>query len=149
EAAGGLGTTDYHADLGAAFRSVSGTLNHLLVTDRIWLARLEGEPAPALSLDQTLHDAHEPLREARAETDAALIALVDGLDQGALQGTNGYRRVSAPELIRQPRAEALAHLFNHQTHHRGQTHALLQRLTGAAPALDLLFFQRETNLAKG
>ena len=47
----------------------------------------------------------------------------------------------------QPLAGALAHLFNHQTHHRGQCHMILTRLTGRAPELDLLFYQREAKAA--
>ena len=56
-----------------------------------------------------------------------------------------YRRVTTPDLIEQPTAEILAHLFNHQTHHRGQAHALVTRFGGpeASPVLDLLAFQRE------
>ena len=49
-----------------------------------------------------------------------------------------------PDVVEQPRADALAHLFNHQTHHRGQAHALVTRFggAGAGPVLDLLAFQR-------
>jgi len=53
-----------------------------------------------------------------------------------------YRRVSSPEQFEQQLAPALAHWFNHQTHHRGHVHALLTGLVGEAPELDLLFFQR-------
>jgi uncharacterized damage-inducible protein DinB len=52
------------------------------------------------------------------------------------------RRVSPPEEFEQPLAPALAHWFNHQTHHRGHVHALLTGLVGEAPELNLLFFQR-------
>ena len=54
-----------------------------------------------------------------------------------------YRRVSSPEVFEQQLAPALAHCFNHQTHHRGHVHALLTGLVGEAPALDLLVFQRQ------
>jgi uncharacterized damage-inducible protein DinB len=67
---------------------------------------------------------------------------VDGLTDDRIAGTITYRRVSSPEQFEQPLALALAHWFNHQTHHRGQVHGLLTGLTGAAPELDLLFFQR-------
>ncbi|HBF55025.1 MAG TPA: damage-inducible protein DinB, partial [Afipia sp.] len=43
EAAGRLGDADYRADRGAFFKSVHGTLNHLLATDRIWMKRFTGE----------------------------------------------------------------------------------------------------------
>jgi uncharacterized damage-inducible protein DinB len=51
-------------------------------------------------------------------------------------------RVSTPEPVQQPLAAAMAHWFNHQTHYRGQAHALLTGLTGNAPELDLLYYQR-------
>jgi uncharacterized damage-inducible protein DinB len=67
---------------------------------------------------------------------------VTGLTPQTLAGTISYKRVSTPELMTQPLMPALAHWFNHQTHHRGQAHALLTALTGKAPELDLLFYQR-------
>ena len=53
-----------------------------------------------------------------------------------------YRRVTSPEEFEQELAPALAHWFNHQTHHRGQVHAILTGLVGRAPEFDLLYFQR-------
>ncbi|MCP4307543.1 MAG: damage-inducible protein DinB, partial [bacterium] len=57
-----------------------------------------------------------------------------------------YRTITSPRDISQPLAPALAHFFNHQTHHRGQAHCLMTQITGndAMPPLDLLYFQRET-----
>lgn len=65
------------------------------------------------------------------------------LGEARIAGTISYRRVSGPEQFVQQLAPALAHWFNHQTHHRGQTHALLTGLGQPATELDLLFFQRE------
>lgn len=148
-AATALPERDWRADLGAAFGSVMGTLNHLLVTDRIWLARLEERAAPADALDAVLFEAPAALGAARIEEDARLTRYVDGLSEDALRAEIAYTRASRPEPARQRRDRALAHLFNHQTHHRGQAHALLTRLGRDAPALDLLFFQRGANPAKG
>src|SRR6266851_1340440 len=114
-----LSTEQYRADRGAFFKSVHGTLNHLLVTERL-----------------------DDLRAAREAEDRRIIDFVDGLDDGRLAGTIKYRRVSSPEEFEQQLAPALAHWFNHQTHHRGHVHALLTGLTGEAPELDLLIFQR-------
>jgi uncharacterized damage-inducible protein DinB len=55
--------------------------------------------------------------------------------------------VSTPDLITQALAPALTHWFNHQTHHRGQAHALLSALGQRPPELDLLYFQRESERA--
>jgi uncharacterized damage-inducible protein DinB len=71
---------------------------------------------------------------------------VDGLDDARLAGRFRYRTLTNPRDIEQPLAPALAHFFNHQTHHRGQAHAVLTGLTGAAPSFDLVLFQRETGL---
>lgn len=144
DACAALPAADFRRDGGAFFGSLSGTLNHLLVTDRIWLARFAGEPNPGHRLDDVVCAELASLREAREAEDARLSAFVDGLTPGALAGDVVYRRQTSPETICQPLAHALAHLFNHQTHHRGQAHALLTQFAGpdAAPALDLAFFQR-------
>jgi uncharacterized damage-inducible protein DinB len=75
-----------------------------------------------------------------------MTAFVAGLDAETLAGTFSYRTITRPQDISQRRDAALAHVFNHQTHHRGQAHAILTALRGNdfAPSLDLLLFQRET-----
>jgi uncharacterized damage-inducible protein DinB len=142
EAAAQLSTGQYSADRGAFFKSVHGTLNHLLVTDRIWMRRFTGEGDAPDRLDAILFEAFEDLRAAREAEDRRIVDFVDGLDEARIAGTIKYRRVSSPEEFEQQLAPALAHWFNHQTHHRGQVHALLTDLAGKAPELDLLLFQR-------
>jgi uncharacterized damage-inducible protein DinB len=137
-----LPDADYRADRGAFFKSLHGTLNHLLATDRIWMKRFTGAGEAPDRLDAILFTDFAVLRAAREAEDRRIVAYVDGLDATRLAGTIRYRRVSAPDEFVQPLAPALAHWFNHQTHHRGQAHAILTGLTGAAPELDLLFFQR-------
>jgi len=144
DAAHALPDADYRADLGAAFGSVHGTLNHLLVADRIWLSRMSGTGEAPARLDAILADDPDELRAERAETDAALVAYVAGLSAEDLARPFTYTRATSPEPVTQPLAPALLHVFNHQTHHRGQVHALLTRVAGTAPALDLVFYQRET-----
>jgi uncharacterized damage-inducible protein DinB len=142
DAAAQLSDDDYRADRGAFFRSVHGTLNHLLVTDRVWMQRFTGEGMAPDRLDAVLFDQLATLREAREAEDARIVKYVTGLDAVALEGTITYRRVSTPEMFTQPLAPGLAHWFNHQTHHRGQVHAILTSIAGRAPELDLLFYQR-------
>lgn len=137
-----LSDDEYRADRGAFFRSVHGTLNHLLATDRVWMQRFTGEGDAPDRLDAILFEDLAALREAREVEDARIVRYVTGLDAAALEGTISYRRVSTPERVTQPLAPGLAHWFNHQTHHRGQVHALLTGLVGRAPELDLLFYQR-------
>jgi uncharacterized damage-inducible protein DinB len=142
EAAARLSDEQYRADRGAFFRSVHGTLNHLLVTDRIWMQRFTGEGDAPNRLDAILFETVDELRAAREAEDRRIVRFVEGLDDRRIEGTIKYRRVSSPEEFEQALAPALAHWFNHQTHHRGQVHALLTGLLGQAPELDLLYFQR-------
>jgi uncharacterized damage-inducible protein DinB len=142
EAVARLSTEQYRADRGAFFGSVRGTLSHLLVTDRIWMQRFTGAGDAPGRLDAILFETFDELRAARAAQDRRIVSFVDGLDDARIAGTIKYRRVSSPQEFEQQLAPALAHWFNHQTHHRGQVHALLTGLVGEAPELDLLFFQR-------
>lgn len=139
-----LSTEQYRSDRGAFFKSVHGTLNYLLVTDRIWMQRFTGEGDAPNRLDAILFETFDELRAARQAEDRRIVGFVDGLDDGRIAETIKYRRVSSPEEIEQPLAPALAHWFNHQAHHRGQVHALLTGLVGKAPELDLLMFQRQS-----
>jgi uncharacterized damage-inducible protein DinB len=142
DAAADLSNADYRADRGAFFKSMHGTLNHLLVTDRIWMQRITGEGEAPDRLDAILFDDLVALRGAREAEDRRIVAHVTGLDEARLAGVIRYRRVSTPQMFEQPLAPALAHLFNHQTHHRGQAHMILTSLGRKAPELDLLYFQR-------
>jgi len=142
DAAVRLSAEQYRADRGAFFKSVHGTLNHLLATDRIWMQRFTGEGDATDRLDAILFGTLAELRPAREAEDRRIIDFVDRLDDARIAGTIKYRRVSTPEVFEQALAPALAHWFNHQTHHRGQVHALLTGLVGRAPELDLLYYQR-------
>jgi uncharacterized damage-inducible protein DinB len=152
DAAAALSDADYRADRGAFFKSVHGTLNHLLVTDYVWMHRFLGpqphdpallsEGAPPSRLDAILHDDFASLRAAREMEDARIVRYVTGLTPEGLAQVLSYRRVSTPDAMRQPLVEALAHWFNHQTHHRGQAHALLTTFGQPCPVLDMLEFQR-------
>lgn len=138
----------YRANLGAFFGSLHGTLNHLVVTDRIWFRRITGEGPIHTRLDDIPYDDIVSLRRAREAEDQRIIAFVDSLDDAALAGTFSYRTIANPSDITQPIASALAHVFNHQTHHRGQAHAMLTIIGGrdAGPVLDLIAYQRETGI---
>lgn len=143
DAAAQLSDQDYRADHGAFFKSMHGTLNHLLVADRVWMHRFTGEGPLPTALNAILEDDFNDLRAARAGEDARIISYVESLTDEDLAGDIRYR-TSRPAEIVQPLRHALSHVFNHQTHHRGQAHCLLTKLTGDAPSLDLIVYQRET-----
>jgi uncharacterized damage-inducible protein DinB len=145
-AAAQLPDAEYRADHGAFFKSVHGTLNHLLVGDRIWMQRLTGEGDAPARLDAILFEELEPLRAARAAEDARIVAFVSGLSEDDLKRKVRYTTISRPAAIEQELGYALPHVFDHQTHHRGQVHALLTKITGDAPSLDLILYQRVTGI---
>jgi len=146
DAASKLGDADYRADRGAFFKSMHGTLNHMLVADRIWMRRFTGEGDVPASLDAILHEDFASLRTARRAEDERILRYANALTDADLAGWFRYRTVTNPVDMEQQLAPALDHFFNHQTHHRGQAHALLTAITGTAPSFDLITFQRETGI---
>lgn len=137
-AAAGLADADRKRDIGAFFGSLHGTLNHLLIGDRIWMARFEGGEAPSTGLDAIVHDSFDALRAARIEMDTRIEAFFaeppSGFFERPFRYVNNEGRVfdDPPSLI-------LPHFFNHQTHHRGQAHAILSQLGlgRRTPVLDM------------
>src|SRR5580698_7648529 len=143
DAASALSDADYRADRGAFFKSVHGTLNHLLVADRICMHRFTGEGETTQQLDAILHESFDDLRPARGKEDTRIAAFIDNLDEGNLARSISYRALSKPAQVEQTLETGLATYFNHQTHHRGQVHCLLNGLTGEGPCLDLVAYQRQ------
>jgi uncharacterized damage-inducible protein DinB len=137
-----LADSDYRRDVGVYFRSLHGTLNHLLVADRNWMTRLTGAGEIIPNFDTIVHDTLPELEKARVSEDARIIAFVAALDGQALSQDLSYTALSGKQY-QQRRPDVLAHLFNHQTHHRGQAHAVLTILGVRDPEpLDLLLMQR-------
>jgi uncharacterized damage-inducible protein DinB len=147
-AARALPDAEYRRPRGAFFGSLHGTLNHLLVTDRIWLHRFTGTGPVQTRLDEILFESLDDLDSARKAEDQRIIDYVEGLGEADLAGTFTYRTITNPRDITQPLAPALAHLFNHQTHHRGQAHGIVTAIAGndAMPSLDLIAFQRVSGM---
>ena len=137
-----LSPEDYRRDCGAFFKSMHGTLNHLLVADRIWLNRFTGEGDAPTALDQILHEEFQDLWHARSREDERIVKWIASLDESDLEGTFTYTPITNPVQVTQRLAPALAHFFNHQTHHRGHMHMILTVLGRDAPSLDLIYFQR-------
>jgi uncharacterized damage-inducible protein DinB len=137
-----LSDLSYRLQTGVYFGSLHGTLNHLLLTDRLWLKRLTGEGDHPNELDAILYEDRIELTKARIVEDNRLVEVTGKYDETALSSLFSYRTTSGMPQS-QVLADMLLHLFNHQTHHRGQAHACLSILTGGEPpSLDLLAFQR-------
>jgi uncharacterized damage-inducible protein DinB len=120
------------------FGSIHRTLNHILAGDRIWLARITGSEHGIARLDQELYEDFGELSAARGAEDERLQAVVAGYDDARLATTLSYRNM-AGEAVKAPMVQILGHIFNHQTHHRGQVHALLSGTHVAPPPLDLIY----------
>jgi uncharacterized damage-inducible protein DinB len=127
-------------DRGAFFGSIHRTLNHILWADEVWMGRLAGRAHPATPFNQSADRYPEwnDLRAARAELDADIATWAGALDPAWLTqspaGAPGGRATKAQRT----HAFLVVHMFNHQTHHRGQVHAMLTA-AGARPGdTDLL-----------
>ena len=140
--AGALPDVDYRRDVGAYFKSLHGTLNHLLVADRIWMHRLTGVGEHPARLNAIISDDLPTLSIARAVEDKRIQEYIQTLDESSLDQAVRYRTLSGVAQEQRLR-DILAHVFNHETHHRGQAHAILTILGVAEPEpLDLLIMQR-------
>src|SRR4030088_3126260 len=94
DAAALLSDDEYRADKGAFFKSMRGTLNHLLTTDRIWMKRFAGEGGAPARRAPTLRERLADLRAGRDAEDRRIAAWIDSLDEARLKGVIRYRRVS-------------------------------------------------------
>jgi uncharacterized damage-inducible protein DinB len=142
EAAGALSDEELRRDVGAFFKSMIGTLNHILAADRIWLKRFTGEGDAPASLDTILHADFAKLRAAREAEDKRIVKWIGSLNDKALSGRFTYMTVTDMRTVSQRLPPALDHFFNHQTHHRGQAHMILTVLGQPSLGLDLIYFQR-------
>ena len=139
ECCAGIPDAERKRDAGAFFRSIHGTLNHLLVGDRIWMGRFTGKPFAVKSLAEELYADFAELRRERAATDAAIVAWAGALTESDLAGELSYTSMLKPQPRHYPMWFAVAHFFNHQTHHRGQLTTLLSQ-RGIDPGVtDLLW----------
>ena len=152
DAADTLSEEDRRRDLGAFFHSLHGTLNHLVLTDRAWLARFTNDPSVLQSLDgtmpefsgrldQELYSDFATLRRERDRTDADIVEWVQGLTPETLAAPITYYSVAYARSYEHPLWWAVTHFFNHQTHHRGQATTLLLQLgcdPGTTDIVDLL-----------
>ncbi|NIZ00495.1 DinB family protein [Thalassospira lucentensis] len=128
----------------AFFPSIMRTLNHLLVADRLWLSRLLGAPE-VMPLDTVLFDAFDDLRAARTAQDQAIIDFATKLTEELLSSDLSYQSVSGGANV-MPRDVVLGHMFNHQTHHRGQLSSMVLEAGGKPLEIDFIYYLRETAL---
>lgn len=135
-AAGGLSEAERLKDRGAFFASIHGTLSHLMWGDLQWMSRFAPHlaakpPALVRTSPGNFPDWHD-LTSRRAAFDETIIAWADALAPAWLEGDLVWYSGILQADVSKPRWLTLTHLFNHQTHHRGQVHAMLTA-AGAKP----------------
>jgi uncharacterized damage-inducible protein DinB len=138
-----LPEADYRRDAGLFFRSVHGTLNHLLVADGAWFARFARGESPQAVLDAELEADRARLRTALLDSASNWQTFVSDVADERWASELRFRRDGGLMVL--PFAAALAHVFNHGTHHRGQITAAITAMGHACPELDLVrMLQTET-----
>ena len=140
-----LSHAEFHAPRVGFFPSLAQTLNHILEVDLYYIGALHREADHrATALAFVPSDALAALSQRQAASDERLIAFCDALDTGALDAVVEMER--ADHVQRDRVGHVLAHLFNHQTHHRGQAHAMLSSTTIRPPQLDEFMMPSEAHL---
>ena len=128
-------------DFGAFWGSIQGTLSHILWADRLWLSRFgvgDGPKVPLAESGRMISD-FDTLWAERQNTDVALSDWAEGLSQEDLEGELSWYSGAAGREMTKPRALIVMQIFNHQTHHRGQAHALITGLGEKTGDTDLPF----------
>lgn len=134
-AANTLSDAERKRERGAFFGSIHATLSHLLFGDQIWMSRLAGMPAPrpkSIAESTTAMPDWAELEAERIALDGAIAQWAQSLSSAALDGDLSWYSGSLQRGMVQPRWHLVVHMFNHQTHHRGQVHAMLTA-AGARP----------------
>lgn len=139
---GPLSQDEWHRDCGLFFRSVHGTVNHLLVTDNIWYARFAEGQSLRTPLDAELHTDRTALCNALGQAVERWGAWLPTLAPERYAGELAYTRGNGEE-VRIPFAPALGHVFNHATHHRGQLTAALTAMRQPGPELDWVYLLQQ------
>lgn len=140
EAAGRLTNAERRADRGAFWRSIHGTLAHLLWSDKQWMSRFDAWEKPTRPLVESARDEREfsLLRAERASIDARICGWSRRVGQVWLDGDLTWFSGAAGREVSKPLSILVPHLFNHQTHHRGQVHAMLTAAGERAGDTDLM-----------
>ncbi len=130
-------------DRKAFFGSIFGTLNHLLWGDTLWMARFEGVAPPEVPLGASvaLCPTLSVWRGDRQRMDMRISAWAQRLENLDVLGDMSYVSVARQHEVSVSKATAITHFFNHQTHHRGQVHAMLTAAGATAPVSDLVFME--------
>ncbi|WP_417208144.1 DinB family protein [Antarctobacter sp.] len=142
---GSLDPAALKQDRKAFFGSLLGTANHLLWGDLMWMSRFTGSPRPAGGIEDTpnLTATREDWEIARFRADADILIWSERVKTVDLTGDLTWYSGAVGREVSKPMALCVVHMFNHQTHHRGQIHAMLTAAGVKAPVSDLAFMPAE------
>jgi uncharacterized damage-inducible protein DinB len=134
-----LSDAERRRERGAFFGSIHATLNHLLWGDQIWMSRLAGSPRPEGGIPESVsrYPQWSDLKRERGAFDQTIIDWADRLEPAWLAGDLTWYSLAAKTELSNPRWLLVTHMFNHQTHHRGQTHCMLTQAGGKPKDTDL------------
>lgn len=135
-----LSEADRNKDMGGFFGSISQTCNHIVWGDTLWLSRFDDTPPPRKemigeSIDEC--DGWEEFCQRRVELDAAISKWANSVSQAYLDSEMTCNLRVAKRIVTKPVGFFVTHFFNHQTHHRGQVHAMLTRLGASTEDTDM------------
>jgi len=131
-----LDDAEYRKGRAGSFGSIHGLLNHILLGDRRWMGLFESGERVTPPLNQILYDDFFGLQSARTREDARVEAFFARLDAAFWTRWFAYTNNQGKNYVETAHV-ACSHLFNHQTHHRGQVHVMLSQTSVPPPALDL------------
>ena len=131
-----LTEVEYRKQRAGSFGSIHGLLNHILLGDRRWMGLFESGDRVTPPLNQILYDDFAELRSAREREDERLESFFAHLNPGFWTSSFAYTNNQGNDYVETAHI-ACSHLFNHQTHHRGQIHTMLSQTEITPPPLDL------------
>jgi len=140
-----LSDAERRIERGAFFNSIQGTFSHLLWADIMWLSRLAGTVKPSVGLAESskLYSDWNTFKAARDACDAQIEDWSQEVSDTWLKSSLSWFSGSMKAEISRPVWIAVAHFFNHQTHHRGQIHTLLTQLGGKPGDTDFFMLPAE------
>ena len=143
-----LPDADYRSDMGLYFKSVHGTLNHLLVGEHLlWWPRFADGVSPKVALDAAVEPDRDHLRARLLEGADRWPPYIEALSESRWSAPLAYTSMKGVPMSL-PFAATLAHVFNHGTHHRGQITAAITAMGHACPEIDLVWMPQAENASR-
>ena len=134
---------EYRRDVGLFFKSIHGTLNHLVGGEHLlWYPRFAEGISPRVDYSQEFEADREALARRLIADAARWQPLIESWPAARFDGTLDYTTTKGV-AVSLPFASTLAHVFNHGTHHRGQITAALTMLGQPCPELDLVYMLQQ------